>query len=567
MKPKKLLSVMLCSLAITPACVIGFTNNTDAVTLSDLNASDVFVKQQESDTCTLASNVMLLRRAAILRGDSNWRSITESACRSTLWVEGCGMRFSYNYNGISVNCGRIYGDSTEELKRLLDEHPEGIVAYDYDHPHAIMLTGYSNGVFYCSDPARCCGEGIIDARDSLISTSGVEAYWYVTSSLPSLDSSSSSYSSSSLVNTSSISSSVLALGDKVTINADTENVDGDVVYTYQYRQDSSSEWKTIGSAKTSSTSIRFMPKYSTGYEIKVIAYDSDGNTSEKTMDLAVSSELTNNSFIDDDEVSYGNNVTIFFDADGGSGKYKYEVDVKKPSTDDFIRLKNYASASSMSYRPWEIGSYTLKINAKDSSGNISSKQVSFNVYSSPLENHADIDKDYMTFGENVKFTLSSKGGAGGVKYEIQAIKPSGDSWITLRKNCTSSSHIYHPWEAGTYEFKVIATDKAGDTSEEYFTLYVDADYLENNTSIENSVLFYGDDLMINPSAVGGTASYKYELNILKPSQYDWVNLRKYNSCKGTIKYHPWERGVYSLCVNVKDSSGNVTSKYFTFNVV
>ena len=71
MKPKKLLSVLLCTLAISPVCMIGLTNSTNAVNMSDLNASDVFVKQQESDTCTLASNVMLLRRAAILRGDSN----------------------------------------------------------------------------------------------------------------------------------------------------------------------------------------------------------------------------------------------------------------------------------------------------------------------------------------------------------------------------------------------------------------------------------------------------------------------------------------------------------------
>ena len=564
MKPKKLLSILLCTLAISPVCMIGLTNSTNAVNMSDLNASDVFVKQQESDTCTLASNVMLLRRAAILRGDSNWRSITESACRSTLWVEGCGMRFSYTYNGISVNCGRIYGDSTETLKQLLREHPEGIVAYDYDHPHAIMLTGYSDGVFYCSDPARCCGEGIIDARDSLISTSGIEAYWYVTSSLPSL---STSYSSSSVKNTSSLSSAEIALGNKVTIYGNAENADGSVVYTYQYKQSANSEWKTIGNAQTNKNSLKFLPKAETSYDIKVIAEDESGNTSEKTMKLTVKEELGNNSYIDTAEISYGNDVTVYFGAQGGVGKYQYEVDVKKPSVDGYIRLKNYSSASTMTYHPWETGDYTLRINAKDGLGNISSRLVSFKVGYQSLENVSDTDKGSMQFGEDLKFSLSTTGGAGGVSYEVKALKPSGDSWITLRKNCTSSSYVYHPWEAGTYRFKVVATDKKGNIANKLFTMFVNADRLDNASSLESSTVDYGSDLVIMTAANGGTASYKYELNIMKPSGSEWINLRKYSSCGASVKYHPWEKGVYSICVNVMDSSGNVASRYFTFRVV
>ena len=39
------------------------------------------------------------------------------------------------------------------LIQLLAEHPEGIVLYDRRQPHAVLLTDYTDGVFYCSDPA------------------------------------------------------------------------------------------------------------------------------------------------------------------------------------------------------------------------------------------------------------------------------------------------------------------------------------------------------------------------------------------------------------------------------
>ena len=53
-----------------------------------------------------------------------------------------------------------YVSSVEDLKKLLEEHPEGIVAYDSNKPHAIALTDYDaeTDTFYCSDPAECCAK-------------------------------------------------------------------------------------------------------------------------------------------------------------------------------------------------------------------------------------------------------------------------------------------------------------------------------------------------------------------------------------------------------------------------
>ena len=63
----------------------------------------------------------------------------------------------------------------------MQEHPEGIVLYDRSQPHAVLLTDYTNGVFYCSDPANGVSEGRVPLSSASISIAGASCYWYITS--------------------------------------------------------------------------------------------------------------------------------------------------------------------------------------------------------------------------------------------------------------------------------------------------------------------------------------------------------------------------------------------------
>lgn len=70
---------------------------------------------------------------------------------------------------------------TEALIQILAEHPEGIVLYDRRQPHAVLLTDYTGGVFYCSDPANGVSAGRVPLSSASISISGASCYWYITS--------------------------------------------------------------------------------------------------------------------------------------------------------------------------------------------------------------------------------------------------------------------------------------------------------------------------------------------------------------------------------------------------
>ena len=147
---------------------------TKDITFEELNDENVFIKQSRRGTCTLASSAMIMRRAAMLAGFENWEDISESSVGSVAWREGVGISWTMTHDYVS---------SVEDLKKLLEEHPEGIVAYDSNKPHAIALTDYDaeTDTFYCSDPAECCAKARVPVSEAIISLENVDVVWYVTS--------------------------------------------------------------------------------------------------------------------------------------------------------------------------------------------------------------------------------------------------------------------------------------------------------------------------------------------------------------------------------------------------
>ena len=123
----------------------------------DLNVdAGFYFKQSRGGTCTLASAAMMLRRRAYFDGLDGWVDVTENSIKSTAWAGG--LSHSFTYNAMHVGYATLPSGKaakTEALIRILQEHPEGIVLYDRSQPHAVLLTDYTDGVFYCSDPAVC----------------------------------------------------------------------------------------------------------------------------------------------------------------------------------------------------------------------------------------------------------------------------------------------------------------------------------------------------------------------------------------------------------------------------
>lgn len=149
----------------------------------DLNVdAGFYFKQSRGGTCTLTSAAMMLRRRAYLDGLTDWTDITENSVRGTAWSGG--LSHSFTYKAMQVGYATLPSGNTaktQALIQLLAEHPEGIVLYDRSRPHAVLLTDYTDGVFYCSDPANGVSAGRVPISQASISISGSSCYWYVVS--------------------------------------------------------------------------------------------------------------------------------------------------------------------------------------------------------------------------------------------------------------------------------------------------------------------------------------------------------------------------------------------------
>lgn len=159
--------------------------------------TELYVEQQKNNTCTLASSVMMLRAEIYLNDRYIWPFVEEEYVRPDAWKEGAGLYHSWSYSigdsKLTVARAEVPGMTAEELKALLDSHPEGIVIYDRgdeEHsPHAVFATDYEEDIFYCADPAKgysgeriALASSLIGARyeelqENVLST--IDAYWYI----------------------------------------------------------------------------------------------------------------------------------------------------------------------------------------------------------------------------------------------------------------------------------------------------------------------------------------------------------------------------------------------------
>ncbi len=173
---RKKLAALVLSLILLLTCLPG-------ALAVDLNVdAGFYFKQSRGGTCTLASAAMMLRRRAYLDGLHDWVDVTENSVRSTAWAGG--LSHSFTYKAMQVGYGTLPAGNaakTEVLIQLLAEHPEGIVLYDRRQPHAVLLTDYTDGVFYCSDPAGNISAGRVPISSASVSIGGASCYWYIVS--------------------------------------------------------------------------------------------------------------------------------------------------------------------------------------------------------------------------------------------------------------------------------------------------------------------------------------------------------------------------------------------------
>jgi hypothetical protein len=161
----------------------------------EVNVSSVFLKQENTKTCTLCSATMLLRRYAIVC-HKDYKLITESEVRKVAWGSN-GLKGTFTYGGVKVTyySGEFknlnYEDKRAKLIEMLHANPEGIVLYDSHKPHAVLLLDYDEvtDTFYIADPATGKGRVPLDQSTTLgtgqqCKIENLDKIWYIPEQIP-----------------------------------------------------------------------------------------------------------------------------------------------------------------------------------------------------------------------------------------------------------------------------------------------------------------------------------------------------------------------------------------------
>lgn len=114
------------------------------------------LKQEESDTCTACALTMLLRRLYCTNG-VDYSHITETALKQkeTVWHTELGLYNEIEFEGFKISKKHFDEqiNKVDFFENSLAKHPEGIIIYNTETRHAVVLADCRDGVFYATDPA------------------------------------------------------------------------------------------------------------------------------------------------------------------------------------------------------------------------------------------------------------------------------------------------------------------------------------------------------------------------------------------------------------------------------
>ena len=569
---KRIVAALLCGAAmITPFASL----TANAATFAQINADSVFVDQQTSYTCTLASNVMMLRRAALMLGDPNWMFITEKNCRPTIWSEYGGMICDYKYNG-SIKTITVINRRVDELGgksnpkqffiNMLKEHPEGVVIYDYDRPHAILLTDYTDGQFYCSDPWYELPTKRIPISQASISVESAESVWYIVS--PDLHLTTGSTNTSTTT-----SSSVTNVNETWQVNDEAG---------LNLRSDAGISNAIIGFVPNKSVVNVTKKKAASGYTWGYVSYNSKNgwialdyakqikneqpaNTETKT---EVAFEDTHNYFnntssISASDIILGDTIEIKGSADSGNAPYTYAYYYKRTYSTSWTTIKGFSSDNKASVQPLTATTYDLCVKIKDAKGRLEKKYFKFEVHK-PLVNKSAATKSFVYVGDEINIKGKASGGIGSYSYAYFYKRHEDTGWVKISDFSAETTASFKPLKDTDHDICVKVKDSTGKVEQIFSSVKVYPKFVNSSKIASNSIKL-GQTVSILAVANGGSGEYEYAFYYKKAQDESWTAINEFGRCL-RAEFTPKKATAYDICVKIKDSNGRVEKKYFTLTV-
>lgn len=248
-------------------------------------------------------------------------------------------------------------------------------------------------------------------------------------------------------------------------------------------------------------------------------------------------------------------------AGGGEGDLSYKFSVGDTVISDF------SSASTVAWTPAKAGSYTVKVEVKDTAGQTLSKTMSYEIKDIATEVKpviqsieaapSSFDGKEILKGKEATIDVTAGGGNTGTKllfYKIN-ITDSKENTVNVPYFTLKNEYKFTPAATGTYN--VTATVEGSDNSFTTRTIQLESvNELSKPGDLSLSVSAKEASegkYTVTANAAGGTAPYKYEFKLNG-------TVAQASSDKATYTFDATKAGNYTVEVTVKDAAGKTVSK-------
>ena len=274
-----------------------------------------------------------------------------------------------------------------------------------------------------------------------------------------------------LKNESNVAAESLKLGESVVIKGAASGGIASYKYTYQFKRKKNTSWKTLGSAKTTSTTASFKPLEADKYDVRVTVTDSAGN--EVVKDFSVTTyDIVNTSTVDKTSAVIGTAFRITGSISGGTNNIRYSYYYRKAGTSSWTTVKEKTTSSTADITPVQSGSYELYVVITDGTGITADKTFNVTVYDE-LQNTSTINATVIKKGNSIILTGSATGGTGNYTYAFYYRKEGNQTFVPIGKEFDGRTKDgMTPSGISNYEFKVVVKDDSGATAEKIFNVTV-----------------------------------------------------------------------------------------------
>ena len=334
-------------------------------------------------------------------------------------------------------------------------------------------------------------------------------------------------------------------------------------YKFVWEKDNWADWGTIQNFSDNST-CTWMPTEAGTYNLYVDVRDATGKVQSTSIQVKLTEKWSFDSITVTPTTSnvVGDQATIAVNTSGNNSSLQYKFVWEKNNWADWGTIQNFSDNPTCTWIPSQSGTYTFYVDIKDSTGKVTSKTYTYKVGTIGLNVEGSSTQEYKP-GMEVELTTYAPQGT---QYKFVWEKDNWADWGTIQNFSDNSTCTWMPTEAGTYNLYVDVRDATGKVQSTSIQVKLTEKWsFDSITVTPTTSNVVGDQATIAVNTSGNNSSLQYKFVWEKNNWADWGTIQNFSD-NPTCTWIPSQSGTYTFYVDIKDSTGKVTSKTYTYNV-